>query len=577
MFRPRLLEGKNAMLFLRRYWVLCSVLLLVLVPSGWSHAQSTDYNVIVMVPDGASQSLVTLARWYQGAPLNLDSLSTGFAHTFSADSVITDSAAAATAFATGHKTSTGFLGVGPDDQNLLTGFEPTAEPYAPVASVLEAARLKGKAVGLVATSRITHATPAAFGSHMADRSLEDDIMTQLVHQDLNVVLGGGAAMLIPDRSTYTTTLGRPWKGRRKDRQNLLKVLQDRGCTFVDNLSDLAGQQKGAVWGLFSPDHLTPQIDRPKNTPEPSLAAMTAKAIEILSQDPDGFFLLVEGSQVDWAGHGHDPAYMVTEFLAFDAAVGQALDFARSNTNTCVYIWPDHSTGGLTIGREKENASANRRRPSAYAGNSIEALVAPLKQMRASAAFLARHISDPENEDQVRSALAQYWNIAATEDDLHQIRTLVKSRGVKNRSMGLADALSTVICSNHLSLGWTTHGHCGEDVPLWSYGPRPLTGTFDNTELARKIAAALGVDLTQATRQLFIDISTIYPEFKVSRAQSNNLEVVIGTDMILPVNQDLLYINSKPHRLEGIVIHAPRADHGSGKVFVSQGILNLIKK
>lgn len=557
--------------------MLCSALLLVLIPSAWGQPQSTVRNVIVMVPDGASQSLVTLARWYHGAPLNLDSLNTGFARTFMANSVITDSAAAATAFATGHKTSGGFLSVGPDNQKLLTGFVPTAAPYEPVASVLEAARLKGKAVGLVATSRITHATPAAFGSHIQDRALENDIMTQLVHQDLDVVLGGGAAMLIPSQSTYTTALGRIWKGRRKDRQNLLQVLQGRGYTFVDNLSDLAKQQKGPVWGLFAPDHLTPWIDRSENIPEPSLAAMTAKAIEILNQDPDGFFLFVEGSQVDWAGHGHDPAYMVTEFLAFDAAVGQALSFARNNNRTSVYIWPDHSTGGLTIGREKENVSSARRRSSAYVTNSIEALVAPLKQMGMSAAALARHISDPENENQVRSALAEYWGIAATDDDLHQIMMLMQSKNLKNRSTNLADALSTVICRNHLALGWTTHGHCGEDVPVWSYGPYPLTGTFDNTELARQTAAALGVDLTQATHQLFIDLSTVYPEFKISSTQTPNPKVVIGDNIILPVHQDLLIMNGRPHRLDGIIVSAPKADNGHGKVFVPQDVATRINQ
>ena len=156
-------------------------------------------NVVVLIPDGCDQSVLTAARWYKqyvlkdDEPLALDKMGvTGMVKTFMANSVITGSAAAATAFATGEKTTARFLGVGPDPDLYpnLTGFSSTIAPYAPIQSVLEAAKLRGKAVGLIATSRITHATPAAYACHIQDRGMDNEIMEHLVYQDLDVVFAG---------------------------------------------------------------------------------------------------------------------------------------------------------------------------------------------------------------------------------------------------------------------------------------------------------------------------------------------------------------------------------------------------
>jgi alkaline phosphatase len=537
-------------------------------------------NVIVMVPDGSSQSIQTLARWYKGAALNLDGLNSATARTYMANSVITGSAAAATAFATGHKTSARFLGIGPRTDDLLTGFKPTAAPYEPVATVLEAAKLQGMAVGLVASSRISHATPAAFGSHVQDRDLEEQIMEQLVYQELDVAFGGGAGYLIPRDSVYTTSFGARWRGERTDRENLLEALKARGCQWVDDRAGLAAATHGPVWGLFSPGHLDPQIDRAADSTQPSLADMTTKAIEILSRNPKGFFLMVEGSQVDWAAHGNDPAYMVTEYLAFDEAVGRALDFARADGGTCVYVWPDHNTGGLTIGNTATFFStgfpaAEDRRP-VYTAVSIESLVAPLKRMKFSAGALAKQISDPNDDAQIKTALHTYWGIQATDEDLGQIRTLSHLETSAGRPMGLAYALGEVISRNHLIVGWTSHGHCGGDVPVWSYGPLPLTGTLDNTELALTTARALGADLAGATKRLYVDLSSVTDAYSIDTRDAANPGIVIGRDMVLPVDKDILWIAGKPHRLDGLVVFAPMARGGEGRVFVSRDAADRIR-
>lgn len=144
-------------------------------------------NVIALVPDGCSQSIETLSRWYKGSSLNVDSIVTGTVETWMANSIITDSAPASTAFATGHKSTNGFIGVGPRTSDLLTGFTPDAAPYVPLATILETSKLQGKATGLVATSTVSHATPAGYAAHNYNRNDEQDITEQMVYNDIDVV------------------------------------------------------------------------------------------------------------------------------------------------------------------------------------------------------------------------------------------------------------------------------------------------------------------------------------------------------------------------------------------------------
>ena len=167
-----------------------------------------------------------------------------------------------------------------------------------MASILEAAKLAGKAVGIVATSRVTHATPAAFAAHIEIRNLENEIMEHMVYDNVDVVFGGGARHLLPEGEVYTTSFGDEWSGKRKDGENLLEVLQERGYQFIDSEEQMSAVTSGKVWGLFDDSHMQPDIDRQYFAEhEPSLAEMVAKAIEILSQDPDGFVLMVEGSRL----------------------------------------------------------------------------------------------------------------------------------------------------------------------------------------------------------------------------------------------------------------------------------------
>jgi alkaline phosphatase len=224
---------------------------------GIQAQDSTIKNVIVLVPDGCSQSIQTLSRWYSNGSLTLDEVGvSGTVKTYMSNSIITGSAAAATAFATGNKTTVRFLSVGPRPDDFLTGFTSTVEPYAPIATVLEGAKSKVKATGMIATSRITHATPAAYGCHIHDRGMDNEIMEHLVYQEIDVVFGGGFRHLIPEGTSYTTTFGKTWNGRRTDGEDLHVELLSRGYQFVDNKDDMVALTSGRVWGMFDDSHTT---------------------------------------------------------------------------------------------------------------------------------------------------------------------------------------------------------------------------------------------------------------------------------------------------------------------------------
>jgi alkaline phosphatase len=220
--------------------------------------------------DGTAATHIAMARWYKGAPLALDGILTGAVRTYSAESVITDSAPAATAFATGYKTNSQFLGILPET-TTVPGVAPIdAElKYKPVATVLEGARLAGKAVGLVATSNIQHASPAAFSAHTPYRDKFNVIAKQQVYEGIDVVFSAGKKYLVPQEAG----------GMRADGQNLIETLRAGGYAFVETRDQMLALNRGKAWGLFAADSLQNDMDRKTLAPnEPSLAEMTKKAI-----------------------------------------------------------------------------------------------------------------------------------------------------------------------------------------------------------------------------------------------------------------------------------------------------------
>jgi alkaline phosphatase len=522
-------------------------------------------NVIVMIPDGCDETVQTVARWYKGEDLQLDKMSNGVQKTHMANSIITGSAAASTAFATGHKTTVRFLGVGPRTEDLLTGFEPTADPYAPVASVLEAAKLKGMATGIVVTCRVTHATPAGFGVHIEDRGWDNDIIEHLVYNNIDVVFGGGFRHLIPEGTSYSTTFGDTWNGRRTDGDNLYQELLDRGYQFVDNKDDMNALSSGRVWGMFDDSHMQPDIDRKYFAEhEPSLAEMVAKAIELLSQDKDGFFLMVEGPQVDWAGHANDPIYMTTDFIAFDDAVKVACDFADKDGKTLVMAYPDHNTGGMKIGH---NFTA-----MAYTETKIEDLVEPLKGMKITSIGLAAMMEGDYSIANIQDKVKEYWSLDITEEEAQYILDYQDAAGVS-----FDYALSNVLSMFYTAIGWTTHGHNGETVPVWVHPKSAPKGVIENTELAHYAAKGAGVNLANTTKTLYVDLDEVTMDYEIvgdpgigSLGLLNNLVLkVSGAE--LPISKDYMVYEGEIIQLPGLTVYAPATE----KVYVSKEALKII--
>ncbi|MBZ5640448.1 MAG: alkaline phosphatase [Acidobacteriia bacterium] len=290
-------------------------------------------NVIFMVPDGMGLADVTAARIFKngpgGDPLNLEKLQfVGYERNWSANSAVTDSAAAASAWACGEKFDNGVLCVRHDGSTPL--------------SLLEFARDRGKRTGLVATSTITHATPAAFGAHVRWRDCETEIARQYVEKTRpDVILGGG-----------TTTFRPSWPDACGTGGDYVAKAVAAGYRFVTTSAELSvAVTSGAsrILGLFAPGAMTPENQRPAGSTEPRLKEMAAAALATLERAPGGFFLLVEGSQIDFANHANDEAWQLAELLAFDETVGMVLDWlaadARRGGETLVIVAPDHETGG----------------------------------------------------------------------------------------------------------------------------------------------------------------------------------------------------------------------------------------
>lgn len=278
-------------------------------------------NIIFCIGDGMGSNHIALARHHALGPdkkLHMERLPVvGVVRIFSADSLITDSAASGTAMASGIKTNNGMIGMTPDK--------------TPYTSILELLQSKGWRSGLVVTSEISHATPAVFFSHIDDRDKQSEIAEQLVLSGVDILFGGGT------------------KHFQKD---LLDQMRQVGYQIVHTAEQLNAIQDVPAIGLFAEEGMT------TFSPEPSLEQMTQKAIELLSRKSKEwfspqpkFFLMVEGSQIDWAAHANDTERVIRQTLLFDMAVSQAIEFARQDKHTLVLVTADHETGGLVIETE----------------------------------------------------------------------------------------------------------------------------------------------------------------------------------------------------------------------------------
>ena len=272
-------------------------------------------NVIYMIGDGMALPQVYAAMLASHEELTFSQFPyIGVVDTHSASNDITDSAAGGTALASDHKTKNGMVGMNPDTLAVKT--------------VLEALAEQGKETGVVVTCYVTHATPATFYAKVPKRSKYEDIAVQMAENPyLNLIIGGGMKHF----------------NQRKDSVNLVERMEkELGWKVYDNIHDIdVACKKYAV--MADADHMPHAADRGDFLPR-----AVETALQSLDDAKNGFFLMVEGSQIDFACHAKDSTWMVDEMMDFNAAIQVALDYAKEKGNTLVVVTADHETGGLTM-------------------------------------------------------------------------------------------------------------------------------------------------------------------------------------------------------------------------------------
>ena len=445
-------------------------------------------NVIMMIPDGTSTSVLSLARWYQSYNsseliwLTTDEIITGLVKTHSSDAPIGDSAPTGSTYASGVVSQAGYVSTYPEKTDNDIVPVDAALANTPAFTILEAAKLKGMATGLAFTCEFTHATPADFSSHTPNRSNRAAIAPQMVYNHIDVVFGGGTDYLKPEHRQYLAQHG--WD----------TIFYD-----YNRFKSFSGTK---AWALFAPKDVPFDFDRDPNA-VPSLAEMTKKAIETLSKGDNGFFLMVEGSKVDYAAHANDPIGIISEYLAFDKAVKEALDFAKKDGQTAIVICPDHGNSAVSIG--------NTASTSGYNKLSKRELFEPLMNCKLTAYGLAEKLAKKEKFDEsfVRQQFKEQMGMDITQPEVQKFKSPMN----RNSISAIGDAVISVINARTF-IGFTTGGHTGEDVFLATYHPQGqvLTGTAINTDVNRYMCELLGVgNLADLTKKYFAGHKKLFPE------------------------------------------------------------------
>lgn len=462
-------------------------------------------NLIVLIPDGTSLATVSMARWLQWYTnpdkpnLNIDPYLCGTVRTHSSNAPIGDSAPTTSCYMTGQPSLTGYVSTYPvsDSKNDIYPTDP-ARAYQPLTTVLEAAKIvQGKSTGLVFTCEFPHATPADCSAHSYNRGKYEWIAPQMAHNDLTVVIGGGTSLLPKASEEY--------------------LLSNGYTIYKDDLKGMRSDNNGKMWALFGEKEMAYDIDRNPDE-QPSLEEMTRKAIDKLSQNDKGFFLMVEGSKIDWAAHGNDPVGMATDMLAFDRACGAALEFARKNGETAVVILPDHGNSGISIGRADCKD---------YDKLTKEQLFHQLSLYKLTAEGFAKKLnSEPASE--VQNIFRTYAGFELTPEELNALNNCkdyknspipADQRKTEDNSSlysGSLTGLMAHILTSRTCFGFTTGGHTGEEVFLAAYHPQgslPL-GMHTNIELNHYLCAVLGLQgkLEELNDQNFARHTDVFKDY-----------------------------------------------------------------
>ncbi len=478
-------------------------------------------NVILLIGDGMGPEAVGLAIYYNrfmngmDKRLNMERLmtagNTGYCLTYQYGTVVTDSASAATALASAVKTRDGMIGKDHDGR--------------PMKTVIDIALQLGKSGGVISDTRMTHATPAAFYASMIHRDMENEIAAQLVERgDLAVAFSGGAQHFIPagmkveehpDLKGIDKTAG--WgESRRKDNRDLIVEAKNKGYAFVANekeLLALGAQPTEKVMGLFSASGFPSAIDRqPQHqTGVPTLSQLTVRALDILKKNPKGFFLMVEGGQIDWVAHGNDVASVLHEMLEFDQAVGLVMAFAEQNPDTLIVVTADHDTGGPAIAYSSYNPPAPVKLLSGETWktkyNFGEKVVFE-KMAKQKKSFLKMVTDSKGNPVAFKKEIEENSAFTITEEQAAFL--LAKdSKGAFPATKDYSEfyiygasnpsALMGRLFGREMNTGWAVGTHTHTPVMVFGKGPQAekFRGLLDNIDIPKIIVQSWGASLPAA--------------------------------------------------------------------------------
>ncbi|MFJ1330648.1 alkaline phosphatase [Capnocytophaga canimorsus] len=404
----------------------------------------TPKNIIYMVSDGMSSGTLTMADLYSrrilGKPSNWISLyeqslaTKAYMDMQSLSSVVTDSAAASSSWGGGHRVPNGRLNVGPN-----------GEMYTPIWQKFKKA---GKKVGCVTTVPITHATPAGFCVNSKARNAQEDIAEQYLQLRFDVMMGGG--------DKYFSSQ------KRKDKKDMYQQFVRGGFTVIKNKTDMKKAPKNKpLLGVFDEEGLPYSLDytSEKDLQQcPTLAEMTAKAIEQMQDHSKGFVLQVEGGKVDWAAHGNDIGALLFDQLAFDQAVGVALEFAQKDKNTLVVVTTDHGNAnpGLIYGQHCNTNFDN------------------LQHFRHSNDWVLQNIDPNSSAKFIKEIVAEHFGgLQLTQAQSEEIQSYYVNHGREDGVYNykhLPYRLLAEIQKSHTSVGWISMDHSSDYVELAMYGP-----------------------------------------------------------------------------------------------------------
>lgn len=442
--------------------------------------KGTAKNCIFLMVDGMGRGTLSIANDYSkkhfGRELNWIQLlknkhvNTALQCTASASSLVTDSAAAGSAWATGQRIPNGRINVTAEGRHLNPLFS--------------RAKKQGKAIGLVTTTRITHATPASFVSSVEDRDDEASIARQYLKQEIDVLIGGGARYFNYDSDA------------------LLKAFTKAGYTHADTFDKLVRNEHASkLLGLFSDSHIPYAIDRKHSSRYdhvPNLEAMFRVALSNLSQRESGFCLQVEAGRVDHAGHAQDIAALIEEQLEFDRLIPIALEFVEQQPDTLLIITTDHGTGGCQL-----NGYG-----AGYAGTNQT--MDRISEIHASYEFMAEELANPKNLN--KEFFKSLMGIEMADKDLSVVQSMLdkqyriypfgyRDKGAEHFQGFKRDYLAANLGSyfqsyfaEHMGLAWTSDAHTSELVDLMALGTGSdlIPQYMENFELNGILRTALGI-------------------------------------------------------------------------------------